>query len=68
MANNDIVANIMTNLREHHPELPERARAKLEWDLRRIGRCQPLGQEEKRTAIGDSNTSEADTANGPIAN
>ena len=57
MANNDIVANIMANLRELHPELTEGARVKLEWDLRRLGRRQPLGQEEKRTAIGDSNRS-----------
>ena len=53
MADNDIVTNIMANLREHHPELTERARVKLEWDLRRLARRQPLGQEEKRTGIGD---------------
>ena len=36
MANKDIVSSIMANLRELHPELPERARVKLELDLRRM--------------------------------
>ena len=66
MANNDIVANIMTNLREHHPELPERARVKLELDLRRMGRRQ-LRQKRNPTVIGNSNTSKTDSANEPIA-
>ena len=35
MVNKDIVSSIMANLREFHPELPERARVKLELDLRR---------------------------------
>ena len=66
MVNKDIVSSIMANLREFHPELPERARVKLEFDLRRMGRRQ-LRQKRNPTVIGNSNTSKTDSANEPIA-
>ena len=34
MAKDDIVSSIMANLRDLHPELPDRARLKVELDLR----------------------------------
>jgi hypothetical protein len=36
MATKHTVSRIMANLRELHPELPERARVNLELDLRRM--------------------------------
>ena len=48
MVNKDIVPSIMAKLLELHPDLPERARVKLELDLHRMGRRQLLRQEKSR--------------------
>lgn len=49
MANEDIVSSIMANLRELHPELPERARANLELDLRRMESAPTTNVKERET-------------------
>jgi hypothetical protein len=48
MATKDTVSRIMANLRELHPELPERARVNLELDLRRMESA-PNDVKEKET-------------------
>ena len=57
MTKKDIVAAIMANLLELHPELPERARVNLELELRRIARRQPLRQKMQVANLDQANLS-----------